>query len=368
MFTGGGTAGHVTPGLAVLHALAHRIPGLEATWVGSERVESRIVPDAGVEFRRIDIRFSYRPLVPRNFGYYLHHILPLVAGRPFRQGLAAIDALRPDLVVATGGYVSAPVIWAAVQRGVPVALIEINQPPGMVNWIFCARAWRIYAATELIARGFQTRCSHGKVLAAGCPVLTPQRARSRVCHDYKLDPERRILLAMGGSLGAGAIHKCVQDLLFAAARSADPRWEKLAVLNVAGERSELAEDLASVAAAPDGPIQYRTTGYLNDAVGALAASDFYLGRSGAATVGELIATGLPALLIPDPQHADKQQYGNAAVLESRGQGEIIDQADIDGAAVLDWLGRVWDQAKQPLPNPPAADVIADDLLELRGGA
>jgi len=362
LVTGGGTAGHVTPALAVVQALRQRIPNLDVAWVGSDRIESHIVPQAEIGFRRIDIRFSYRPLKPVNYNYYLKYILPIIGGKPFRQGLAAVEAIRPDLVLATGGYVAAPVTWAAQHRNIPTALLEINNPPGLVNWLFAENAWRIYAASAAIAREFHTRCAANKVLVAGYPARRPQRLRARVCHDHGIDPRRRILLAMGGSLGAGAIHRAVRELLYAASRSTDKRWRQLAVLNVAGERHNLRDAVAGSEALPDGPINYHTVDFLDDAMGALSASDFYLGRSGAATVGELITCGIPALLVPDPQHSDRQQYGNADVLVERGQGTVVDQPSINGQLLLNWLDQHWDQPRVKPPHPAAADLIAEDLL------
>lgn len=361
MYTGGGTAGHVYPALAVHEELGLHLPRLAAIWVGSERIESTIVPQAAIPFRHIDIRFSYKPLKPANIDYYWRYILPIIGGRPFRQALSAVDGFRPELVVSTGGYVAAPVTWAALHRGIPVALLEINNPPGIVNWHFCDRAWRVYAASESIAAEFRARCAENKIKVLGYPARRPQRMPARVYHEYGIEPHRRILLAMGGSLGAGAVHHAVRELLHAAAADDDPRWQRLAVLNVAGERQSLRDALAGGPALPAGPIAYYTVDFLEDAVGALAASSFYLGRSGAATVGELLACGLPSLLIPDPQHTDQQQYGNARILLERGQGTLVEQGQISGALLLSWLKRVWDQPRCAPPDPPAAEAIAADL-------
>lgn len=362
MYTGGGTAGHVYPALAVHEALSRHAARLTSCWVGSERIESTIVPEAAIAFHQIDIRFSYKPLKPSNFGYYCRYILPIIGGRPFRQALAAVDRWRPQLVLSTGGYVAAPVTWAALHRGVPVALLEINDPPGIVNWHFSDGAWRVYAASERIAAEFAPRCTVNKIKVLGYPARRPRRLPARVRHDYGIEAGRRILLAMGGSLGAGAVHHAVRGLLEAAAADADPRWRRLAVLNVAGERQSLRDALAGGQKLPKGPIAYYTVDFLDDAVGALAASDFYLGRSGAATVGELLACGLPSLLIPDPQHSDQQQYGNARVLLEHGQGTLVEQNQIGGQAILDWLKRVWNQPRSAPPDPPAAEAIALDLL------
>src|SRR5690349_2447908 len=97
MLTGGGTAGHVNPLLAVLERLEARDPGLKPLWVGSERSESRLVPEAGVPFQRIDIRFSYRVPVPSNWGYYREHLLPILLGKPFRQAKGIVAGFMPDL-------------------------------------------------------------------------------------------------------------------------------------------------------------------------------------------------------------------------------------------------------------------------------
>ena len=367
LLAGGGTGGHVYPALAVVEALRRRDPELKFRWLGSERIESRLVPEWGLDFQRIDIRFSYRLPTLNNLEYYVKHLLPLALGKPFRQAISALEAWPPDIVLATGGYVSAPVVWAAQKLGIPTALIEINTPAGLVNWWFAPRAWRVYAATAGIARGFTARCSMAKVQASGFPTLKPRRTRLQVCADYGLDPQRRILLVMSGSLGSRSVHHAVRDLLNGAAVDGDPRWRKLAVLHVAGDRPELLAKVMNDADLPADPVQYRNVGYLNDAVGALAASDWYLGRSGAATVGELLATGVPALLLPDPQHADLQQYGNAEVLVMRGQGTLLDQASVTGEAVLDWLGRSWDAPRRN-PAGSGAEMIADDLLNVWEGA
>jgi UDP-N-acetylglucosamine:LPS N-acetylglucosamine transferase len=157
----------------------------------------------------------------------------------------------------------------------------------------------------------------------------------------------------------------VLDFLLLAEAEPDKRWEQLAIVHVGGERTELLErELASVA----GPgrfarIQYIRTGYLADATGALGAADFYFGRCGSATVGELLAAGLPALLMPDPQHADRQQYGNARTLVDRRQGEVIEQGSAaQGAQLADWLRRSWSKPRLAAPAPSPAEVAARELL------
>jgi UDP-N-acetylglucosamine--N-acetylmuramyl-(pentapeptide) pyrophosphoryl-undecaprenol N-acetylglucosamine transferase len=353
--------------LAVLRALEARAP-VEALWLGSERIESQLLPRFGVPFEQIDIRFSWRRPTPSNWGYYIRYLLPLVLGRPFRQARAVVQRFQPQLVFAAGGYVAAPALWAAQELGIPSALLQIDNPPGLVNWHYAPGAARVYCAGQAIVSAFTGRCSPSKLVAAGYPALPALRSKQQVFSDYGIEPGRKLLLCMGGSLGAGAIHRLVAQLLLATAGSTDLHWSHLALLNVGGERPELmARHLPTTRLGPESPIQYVQVDYLEDASGALCAADFYLGRSGAATVGELLAAGLHCLLIPDPQHGDRQQFGNAEALVERGQAEIQGQAEATALSVADWLARVWNAPRIAAPVPPAAEVIAADLLGLLEG-
>jgi UDP-N-acetylglucosamine--N-acetylmuramyl-(pentapeptide) pyrophosphoryl-undecaprenol N-acetylglucosamine transferase len=364
LLTGGGTAGHVNPLLAVLERLEARDRSIKPLWIGSERIESQLVPAAGVPFQRIDIRFSYRLPTPDNWAYYRDHIVPLMLGRPFAQARAALEGFRPDLVLASGGYVSAPAIWAAQELGIPVALLQLDDPPGLVNYHFAERAWLVLCSTGQVARQFDGRTAPSKVEVCGYPALTPRRAAPAVFREYGIDEGRRVLLAMGGSLGTGAVHRAVLDFMHETIERPRARWLQLAVVHVAGERTELLDTELAQSAIGMSAVQYVRVNYLSDPMGALLASDFYFGRCGAATTGELLATGLPALVMPDPQHTDRQQYGNARALQASGQGALLEQGSSDhGRQLLDWLLRVWQQERVPPPSPPAADLAAESLLE-----
>jgi UDP-N-acetylglucosamine--N-acetylmuramyl-(pentapeptide) pyrophosphoryl-undecaprenol N-acetylglucosamine transferase len=109
-------------------------------------------------------------------------------------------------------------------------------------------------------------------------------------------------------------------------------------------------------------LQFTAVDYIGDSVSVLAAADFYLGRSGASTVAELVATGPHCLLIPDPQHPDRQQFHNAEVLALRGQGAVLEQRNASSAEVANWLKQVWGLSRTAVP-PPAAELIARDVTE-----
>jgi UDP-N-acetylglucosamine--N-acetylmuramyl-(pentapeptide) pyrophosphoryl-undecaprenol N-acetylglucosamine transferase len=186
----------------------------------------------------------------------------------------------------------------------------------------------------------------------------------RLLDDLELDRDRRIVLAMGGSLGASAINRAVCATLDAAEVSPDPRWAKLAIIHVGGQRASFIHKECERACWKPGMVQYRTVGYLKDAPAAMSCCNFYVGRSGAATVGELAAAGIPALLIPDPQHGDQQQLFNAEYLVHRGQGTVCNEDQVSGESILEWLRSVWDKPRHRAGLAPPADDIADDLIEV----
>jgi UDP-N-acetylglucosamine--N-acetylmuramyl-(pentapeptide) pyrophosphoryl-undecaprenol N-acetylglucosamine transferase len=388
MLAGGGTGGHVYPLLAVVeslvtaqssHSAARARPGelcsptgpdqasaasLETYsfhWLGSERSEARIVPEfqPPIAFHQIDIRFSYRLPTPRNWSYYRRHIVPLLGGRPFRQALAVLDEVRPALVFASGGYVSAPALWAARARGIPYALLQLDAAIGMVNAFFAPGAARIYASTQTAARRFKVLAPDERVLLSGFPARRARLTREQFFTQFGLDPRRKLLVVMGGSLGTGAI----AGLTAALVRELDVSAyaDSLSILFAAGERMDTADAIRD--SRPQ-RVQFAAVDYLGDSVSALAAADFYLGRSGASTVAELVASGPQCLLIPDPQHADRQQYANAAQLAVRGQGALLEQREATGKAAVAWLAEVWERGRVRPPEPPAADVIAADLRQL----
>lgn len=409
----------------MIDALSRRVspvnPGasprsVEALWLGSARSESRLVPEFAdylaeryggalrLRFIEVPIRFSWRRPTPANWGYIARHILPIVCGVPFRRALGLLREFAPQALIASGGYVSAPALWAAQRLGVPYALLQLDGAVGLVNNHFAPGAWRVFCASAAAEGELTARIGRGKLRRCGYPVQPARRSRAEVMAQYGLDPARRLLIAMGGSLGSGEISRALAALLDRLAQDADPRWAELAVLAVGGERGIAAasggsssqscggalsrrtevKSATEVAATgtpdsgsrtPDSragtasrhPCQLASTTYDPDGMGLMRAADFYLGRSGAATVGELAAVGIPALLIPDTQHSDRQQLFNARELESRGQARVLSGAEARGPALLDWLKAAWDQPRLAPDSVDAAEQVAADLLSLLEG-
>ena len=356
LIAGGGTAGHVQPAIAIARALVARgHPSASIELVGSERgIETRLVPAAGFELSTLPGRGFERRLSLRNLRSAFS--LLVAFGRAWRL----VGRRKPRVVVSVGGYASVPCALAAVLRRVPIVVAEQNAAPG--------------AANRLVAR-FAKACAVSfegtplpRAVVTGNPVrpevLAIDRARDAASARTKLDvdPDRRVVLVFGGSLGALRINR--------AALGAARRWaarSDLHVRHVIGTR-DWAEITAGGPHVPaDGPLRYQAVEYDDDMPTSLAAADVAVCRSGASTSFELLAVGLPAVLVPSPFVTADHQTANARHIERAGAAVVVPDAELDGerlAAEVDAL--LADPARlermgaagRAAARPDAADAIA----------
>lgn len=310
LLAGGGTAGHVNPLLAVADALRARDAESSVLVLGTaEGLESRLVPARGYELLIVDkVPFPRRP----------DRQAMSFPGR-FRRAIAQVrDHIRRhdiDVVVGFGGYASAPAYMAARREGVPFVVHEANAKPGLANVLGARRAAAVGVAFE------GTPLRGGEVV--GMPlrqeVITLDRAASRAeAADYfGLDAERPVLLVFGGSLGAQRLNEALadswRDIL-------NTGWQ---LLHVTGERSELVDP---------GVEGYALHRYIDRMDLAFALADLIVSRSGAATVSEISALGIPALYVPYSVGNGEQRL-NAASAVAAGAAELLDDATFDGDAV-----------------------------------
>lgn len=347
VFAGGGTGGHLYPAIAIADAL--RDAGAQVAFVGtSGRLESSIVPRAGYPLHAI----ASRPL--RGKGPL--RSLPALAINAWGtlQSLLLLPRLRPDVVVATGGYVCFPLVLAArTLRSIrataaPIVLFEPNATPGLTNRVLAPMVDEIWGASGAVSRWPR------KYVRTGVPVRASLRAlppRALAAARFGLDPNRRVLLAMGGSQGARAINAAVRGL---AARGELPaNWQ---VLLVTGRGGDGVEAIENVTAVP----------YLEDIAEGYAACDVVLARAGASTLAELAAVEKPAILVPYPFAADDHQTINARDYARAGAALVVADADLGGqlGAVLAGLAapgeleRLRDAARRRQDHDPIATIIA----------
>jgi len=318
-FTGGGTGGHVYPALALARAAKERDPATEIRFFGMrDGIESRLVAAAGFAFEAVPgapLERNFSPAAFRTLG---------VNAAAFAIALSKLTAFRPQALVATGGYVSLPVVWAAwLQKPISrtrIVLLEPNVAPGLTNRLAAPLAdevWGAYAA----AAGVFGRKFH----LTGVPVRPEVRrlvSKEVARASLGLDPGRPTLLAIGGSQGARRINQAVAALV---TRRSLEGWQ---VVHVTGPRDYAwmraeEHDLApgnSVALLP----------YLDDIALGYAAADLVVARAGASTLAELAATGTAAVLVPYPFAAENHQAKNAELFVRAGAAVMIADSELDG--------------------------------------
>ncbi len=362
VLSGGGTGGHIYPALALARYLRCRERKIELLFIGTEEgLERTIIPAAGFELAFIPAS-GYR----RRIG----SIFP--AGRDFLRGLARarkiMTRFRPAVVVGTGGYVSAPVVAAAVSLRMPAMIHEQNVRPGLANRWLAHLAGRVCLSFEASRPYFPRRAGTvftGNPRAGEVAALT----REEGCRRMNLDPARRTVLVYGGSRGAAQINRVVIDYL---KRGWLPPGMQL--LHVSGEiyYREVCRELGRL---PQGVYLYP---YLQDMPAALAAADLAVTRSGATTLAELTALGIPALLVPSPNVVHNHQYFNARLLAGAGAAVLVEEHEFNPlrlrrelADLFNGTGerlRAMSRAGRTLGVPDAAAKIhgcLQDLLKSR---
>ncbi len=354
---GGGTGGHLYPGIAVARELQAQQPGTTVTFAGTARgIESRVVPREGFE---LDVIRS-GGLKGKSLGTRLRGaaLLPLSALDAWRL----VSRRKPDLVIGVGGYSSGPVVATAALRGIPTLLLEQNAVPGLTNRLL-APVVRAAAVTYESTLPF----FRDKGFVAGNPV----RAEFlRQPPDHRLDtaPGAALrVLIFGGSQGARAINVACVEAAPKLAASATP----LTVTHQTGERDlEMVREgyrHAGLDARVE-PFLYQMDREMRDA-------DLVICRAGATTLAEITASGKPAILIPLPTATDDHQRKNAEVLASAGAAEVIDQRELSGsrlavrvmAMAADPAGRrAMSEAARALARPEAARTIVARAVALMG--
>ena len=310
LLAGGGTAGHVNPLLAVADALRSRDADASVLVLGTaEGLESRLVPERGYELLIVDkVPFPRRP-----------NRQALAFPARFRRAIAQVrEHIRRhgvDVVVGFGGYASAPAYVAARREGVPFVVHEANAKPGLANVLGARRA----SAVGVAFNGTPLRGGEVVGMPLRQEVIALDRAASRAeaAEHFGLDATRPVLLVFGGSLGAQRLNDALadswKDILSAG-------WQ---LLHVTGERSDLADP---------GVEGYALRRYVDRMDLAFALADLIVSRSGAATVSEISALGIPALYVPYSVGNGEQRL-NAASAVAAGAAELLDDASFDGDAV-----------------------------------
>ena len=322
--TGGGTGGHIYPGLAIDAALradcAARGEEYASTFYGTKGgLETTIVAKAGVPLRLV-------PSAPLQRRVSLELARTLTANvQGFGVAAAELARFRPDVVIATGGYVCFPVVTAArLMARAPLALLEENAFPGLTNRLLAPLVDEVWGAAWATPAAFGR-----KFVATGIPVRAefrqlPPRPRAR--ERLGIAPDATVIVVLGGSQGARSINEATAALV--TRRTLPPAWW---ILHLCGER-----DYEYMKAEQrEKPALNRVTllPYLDDPAPAYAAADLVVARAGGSTLAELAVTGTPSLLIPFPHASEDHQTANARFFEEARAAQVLPDAELDGDAL-----------------------------------
>ena len=342
----GGTGGHIYPGLAVADELRNR--GWHVVWLGNaDGMEARIVPSRGYDLQ--SIRFN----ALRGKGLLRKLMLPLNLLRGFRQALAVLGRVKPQVVLGLGGYVTFPGGMMAALRGIPLVLHEQNSVAGLANRVLARVADRVLAGFPGALAGAHWT---GNPVRADIAAL-PQPAERFAGRSGPLK-----LLVVGGSLGAQALNETVPQAL-----SLIPDALRPQVTHQAGERNQAALEAAYAKAGVDATL----VPFIDDMAGAYAQADLVICRAGALTVAELAAAGVGAVLVPFPHAVDDHQTGNARFLADAGGAVLMPQGTLNPqslAALLRSLDRTrlldMAQCARAQARPGATAEVADICVAL----
>ncbi len=315
-----GTGGHVFPALAVAESLAGRAARVE--WLGTRRgMENRLLRGRGIPLHRIAVSGL------RGAGPLRRLAAPFMLAAALLQSLRVMARVRPDCVLAMGGFVCGPAGVAARLTGRPLVIHEQNAVAGLTNRLLRPLARRTLQA-------FPGAFPAGTATCTGNPLRREIAALERdpAAHYAAERPLR--LLVLGGSQGAAAINRALPGLV---AGLGAP----LEVLHQTGDGARGEEAAARYAAAglPAGG-DLRLTPFIEDMAGACAWADLAVCRAGAGAVSELAAAGLPAILVPYPHHRDRQQHRNARWLEERGAAVVLEQPALSAGALIGLVRRL----------------------------
>lgn len=348
VLSGGGTGGHIYPALALAQGVRRRHPDWQVLYVGARNgMEERLVPREGLDFIALPARGLERHLSwQAAAGLY-----SLIPGT--REAWRVLRRFRPQVVVGTGGYVCAPVVLAAWLLRIPVVLHEQNARPGLTNRSL-ARVARAVCTSLPGSEKYFTR--RERVVYTGLPVRQEIQEMERVAGAARLglDPQRQVILAVGGSLGARKLNEAMIGVHRELAGSS--RFFIIHVTGEAGHRQAL-DNLAREG------INWQEAGnitivpYLHEMATALAVADLVIGRAGATFLAEIMLRGIPAILVPYPFAAEHHQEYNARVVAEAGGAVMLADQELTPRAL-------WEAVQELLVAAPRRQSMAAAMRTL----
>lgn len=322
IFTTGGTGGHINPALAVAGEIRRKYPDAQILFVGtSDRLETKLVPDAGFELKTIEMSGFQRKPNLQNLRRNLLTVKRLlnVTGKVKK----IFSDFTPDIVIGFGGYVSGPVVRTAAKMGIPTVIHEQNAFPGVTNKALAKMVDKVMLTAAEAEKYMQPK---NPVEVTGLPVRHEIVEADRNFARAELGVgDKPLILSMGGSLGARTINDAMVEVI----KRLQPE-HKFKFIHATGKFGTWVPDKLKENGVDLDDEDLDIREYINNMDVCMAAADIIIGRSGASTLSELQATGSASILIPSPNVTENHQYHNAMELVKCGAAEIIEEKDLTG--------------------------------------
>lgn len=359
IMTGGGTGGHVYPAIAIADEIKRRYEDAEILFIGADDgMERTIVPNNGYRLEMISVDGLRRKRIHENFRV----VKKLITAS--KRSKELIKEFGPDVVIGTGGYVSAPVVKAAQKLGVPTYIHEQNAFPGVTNKMLSGGVEKLFLGFEAASEHFKHKERH---VAVGNPVratfsISKQEARAAL----GIKEDAFMVLAFGGSQGAGRINKAMMDVIetfngvedFVICLGTGKYYYEAILGEIKDRNLELQDNII-------------VKEYIDEMNKYLAASDLVISRSGALTVAEVTVCGKPSIFIPSPHVTGNHQYHNAMAVARNGGAIVIEEDQLVDEKLSDEILKLKnnpeilnDMAEKSAACAPvhAAEMICDTIF------
>jgi UDP-N-acetylglucosamine--N-acetylmuramyl-(pentapeptide) pyrophosphoryl-undecaprenol N-acetylglucosamine transferase len=354
ILSGGGTGGHIYPAIAIANELKIRFPDSEILFVGAkDKMEMQKVPQAGYPIKGLWIAGLQRKLSLQNALFPIKLLVSLWESRKI------IKQFKPNVVIGTGGFASGPLLQMAEMLGIPTVIQEQNSFPGITNKLLSKKANTICVAYENLERFFPFE----KLVLTGNPVrqdlIDIESKRNQAINFFNLDPNKKTLLVLGGSLGSRRLNQLIEkELKNILAQNVQVIWqcgkfyfEEYKKLNAA---------------------HVQVVSFIERMDFVYAAADIVISRAGASSVSELSIVGKPVIFIPSPNVAEDHQTKNAKAVVDKKGAILLKESELDSEFILVFEALLKDSGKQKLlseniqglAKPAATKQIVDEIVKL----
>lgn len=332
LFATGGTAGHINPAIAAASYIRDNYENSEILFIGTkDHMESRLVPNAGFDFKTIEINGFRRSFSPKAIIDNVKTVFKLIKSE--KESKKIIQQFNPDVVIGFGGYVSGPVLEEAVKLKIPCCIHEQNAYPGITNKQLAKQVDKVMLTVEDAKKHLD--CKNEPVVT-GLPVRGEilSKTRSDARKALKLDDSKKLVLSFGGSLGA----KPLNEAMFNVLERQSKECSVYHIHSVGTKGTEYLDKFRELGFEEvrenvliKGAVEVRL--YIDDMDNCMAAADLVIGRAGASSLSEIEAMGKASVLIPSPYVAENHQYHNAMALVNRNAARIIEEKDLTCEAI-----------------------------------